>query len=433
MRLVLMVLLIMFGWPVVAQTAEPIHKDEVLTLKRCVEIGIMQHPSLAAYRSIVRASKERIGQAESGLYPQVDFSGGYSRIDPVANIPDNPDSSKTFNQYSASLNLRQLIYDSGKTSTLADIERNSSAAAVSDLANIEQQVIFNIKQSYVKLLRAKRNRDVAIDTIKKFEKHLEQAKGFFEVGSKPKFDVTKAQVDLSNAKLDLIVAENSLRSARLTLNNAMGVPESPPYDVQDNLMFEKYVISQEQAVATAFEERYDLKALLARRRVAQQAIELANKDKAPLVSGNASINKAGDSFPLDDGWSVGINVTVPIFNGYRTSHKQAEAKAALDNVMAKEQELRQGIILEIQQAMLNLAESEERITSAELIVRQATENYEIATGRYTAGVGSPIEVTDAEVSLASAKLASISALYDYKVARLNLEKAMGMAGSFVTS
>lgn len=430
MKWILTALLILSSRPAAAQTqtAEIIHKDEVLTIQKCVEIGIKHHPSIAASRSVVQANTERIGQAESGLYPQVDLSGGYSRVDPSAAAPGSPGSSKSFNQYSASLNLHQLLYDSGKTSTVANIEKVNRDATVSDLANVQEQIIFKIKQAYFNLLRAKKNLDVAIDTVKKFEKHLEQAKGFFDVGTKPRFDVTKAEVDLSNAKLGLISAQNSLRNARVVLNNAMGVPEAPPYGVEDNLSFDKFDITQEQAVATAYDKRYDLKALIKRRRVAEQAVDLARKESAPRVTGNASISTAGDDFPLDDGWSLGVSVTVPVFNGYLTGHKEAEAKANLETSMAKEQELKQAIVLEIQQSMLNLVESQERISTAELTVRQATENHEIATGRYTAGVGSPIEVTDAEVSLSSAKISHISALYDYKVARLSLERAMGMAG-----
>ena len=80
----------------------------------------------------------------------------------------------------------------------------------------------------------------------------------------------------------------------------------------------------------------------------------------------------------------------------------------------------------MQQDLLNLREAEERISTAELTVRQAQENYEIANGRYAAGVGNPIEVTDAEVALANAKTSYIQALYDYKVSRASLEKAMGV-------
>jgi outer membrane protein TolC len=88
-------------------------------------------------------------------------------------------------------------------------------------------MILNVKQTYFGVLQAQRNRGVSGETVKQFELHLEQAKGFYEVGTKPKFDVTKAEVDLSNARLNLIRAENSLRIAIVNLNNAMGITEAP--------------------------------------------------------------------------------------------------------------------------------------------------------------------------------------------------------------
>ena len=102
-----------------------------------------------------------------------------------------------------------------------------------------------------------------------------------------------------------------------------------------------------------------------------------------------------------------------------------EAKANLNIIRANEETLKQGVLLDIQQAYLNLQQAEEKINTAELNVKQAEENLEIANGRYTAGVGNPIEVTDAEVSLINAKTSYNQALYDHKVALASLEKAMG--------
>jgi outer membrane protein len=103
-----------------------------------------------------------------------------------------------------------------------------------------------------------------------------------------------------------------------------------------------------------------------------------------------------------------------------------ESKANLNVLTANEESLRQTVFLDVQQAYLNLKQAEDSIPTAELGVKQAEENFDIANGRYAAGVGNPIEVTDAEISLLSAKLSHIQALYDYKVAQASLEKAMGV-------
>jgi len=102
-----------------------------------------------------------------------------------------------------------------------------------------------------------------------------------------------------------------------------------------------------------------------------------------------------------------------------------ESKANLNVLSANEEALRQTVFLDVKQAYLNLKEAEESIPAAELVVQQAEENLDLANGRYAAGVGNPVEVTDAQVALSSAKLTFIQTLYDYKIAHANIEKAMG--------
>ncbi len=147
-------------------------------------------------------------------------------------------------------------------------------------------------------MQARRNRDVSADTVKQFQQHLDQAKGFYEVGTKPKFDVTKAEVDLSNAKLNLIKAENALRLAVVTLNNAMGVPEAPEYILDDNLSFQKYNITFEEALDKAYKNRPDLKSIIARRQAADKSIDLAKTGYYPVLTGNAGYNWSGETILL---------------------------------------------------------------------------------------------------------------------------------------
>jgi len=273
-------------------------------------------------------------------------------------------------------------------------------------------------------LQARRNRDVSAQTVNQFQQHLEQAKGFYEVGTKPKFDVTKAEVDLSNAKLNLIKAGNALKLAIVSLNNAMGITEAPEYTIEDNLSFQKYEITYEGAMEKAYKNRPDIKSITAKMQASESSIELAKKGYYPVLTGNAAYNWSGEEFPLDHGWNMGATLSFPIFSGFSTKHQVEEANANLNVLKANKESLRQRVFLEVQQAYLNLKDAEERIPTAELTVKRAEENFEIANGRYATGVGNPIEVTDAEVALSNAKTSYIQALYDYKVAQASLEKAM---------
>lgn len=428
----------LFIMPAEAKAEEIIKRDESLNLQRCVEIALKMQPNIVAALNNVNASESRVGQAKANYYPQINWSSSYDRISPASgrsgtSFPSTGTTNssgiigESFDEYSTSFNLSQLIYDFGKTLTQVKIQNFNFDSSRSDLENVSEQVILNVKQAYFGVLQAKRSRDVAADTVKQFQQHLDQAKGFYEVGTKPKFDVTQAEANLSNAKLNLIKAENALKLAVVTLNNAMGVPAAPEYTIEDNLSFKKYSITFEDALSKAYKERPDLMSIIAKRQAAEKSVGLANTGYYPVLTGNAAYSWSGEKISsLDHGWNLGAGLSFPIFNGFLTKYQVQEAKANLNISKANEESLRQSIFSDVQQAYLNLKQAEESIPTAELGVKQAQENFEIATGRYAAGVGSPIDVTDAEVLLANAKLSYIQALYSYKISQANLEKAMGM-------
>jgi outer membrane protein len=431
----LLLLLILTPHPSAAQ--ETIKEGEVLNIDRCIEIAIIKHPNISAQKGAILASRSRVGEAESNYYPQIGASAGYSRIHSITNNSGavstgiNGTSSGSFggsfDQYSGGFTLSQNIYDFGRTSTQVNIQKLNLNSSSSDLETVTEQIIFNVKQAYYGLLQAQRNSIVAAETVKQFQQHLEQAQGFYEVGTKPKFDVTKAEVDLSNSKLSLIKAENAVKVARVTLNNALGVPDAPEYSIEDNLSFQKYPVTFEAAIDQAYKNRPDLQSTVAKRMAAEKTVDRAKRDYLPFLTGNAGYSVGGNRISsLDEGWNVGVAMSFPVFNGFITKNQIEEAKGNLDTARANEDALKQGILLDVQQAYLNLNVAEDSIATTELTVKQATENFDIANGRYAAGVGNPIEVTDAEVLLSNAKTANIQALYDYKIARASLEKAMGI-------
>lgn len=432
MKKTVLVILMLAAAYIPAVAEDLILKDDLLTLDRAVSIALKQHPSVLAGQGAVDVTRAKKGQAEAGYWPALDATAGYSRVKSSSSSSliqgsSGYSPSHSFEQYSSGATVKQTLFDFGKTGSNVNIQKQNIEASKTDLENTEEQVILNVKQAYYNLLRAKRNRIVAAETVKQFEQHLDQAKAFYEVGTKPKFDVTKAEVDLSAARLSLIKADNAVRIAVVSLNNAMGLPEAPEYLIEDNLSFEKYDVTMEDAVKNALANRPELKSIMARKKASEESVVFARKGYFPMLTGNASWSWSGERFDVKDGgWNAGMTLSIPIFSGFLTKYQVSEAKANLNILNANEEALRQNILFEVQQNYLNLKEAEERIATAELTERQAVENYEIASGRYAAGVGNPIEVTDAEVTLSNARTNHIQALYDYKAGRAILEKAMGV-------
>ncbi len=424
-KMLLVVIVLFMIAPPAAGAEELIRKGETLDLQRCIAIALKRQPNILAALNTVRVNESRIGQAKANYYPQINWSTGYTKNNP-ASAGGNRSTLSPYSDYQSYLNLNQNIYDFEKTSTQVRIQNLNRDASKQDLENVSSQIVFSVKQAYFALLSSIKNRDVADETVRQFQQHLDQAKGFFEVGVKPKFDVTKAEVDLSNARLNLLTTANNARIARVNLNNSIGLPEAPDYSIEDNLAFQPYEISFEDVLKKAFANRPDLQSVLLKKESLEKSIDLAKKGYYPALTGNANYGFEGQDFPLDKGWMVGATLSFPIFSGLSTKYQVDEARANLDVQKANEEALRQSIHLDVQQAWLNLQVAKDKISAAELTVRQAGENLDLANGRYAAGVGSPIEVTDALVAQSNAKTAHVAALYDYKIAQASIEKAMGV-------
>jgi len=413
--------------PLGAVKNQPITKGETLTLARCIEIGLEKQPSILAARGTVDADRSRVREAQSAYFPEIDWTTtvGRSSSGRQSSLGFGTQSG-TFNSYSTGVTLNQTITEFGRTAAQVSINRYAFEASKTDLDNTTETVVFNVKQAYFGVLVAQRNRDVAAQAVKQSQLHLDQAQGFYDVGLKSMFDVTQAQVILSNAKLNSIKAENAVKRAASLLNQAIGVVDAPEYTLEDNLAYQKYALSFDDALARAYQTRPDLRSQAARRQAAQSAISLARSNFFPILSGTAGYDYAGNAFPLSRGWNLGLTLSFPIFSGFLTTYQVEEARANLSVQTADEDILRQSIYVDVQQAYLSLAEAEDLIPVAELGVKQAQENLDIANGQYAEGLGNPVTVSDAEVSLVTAQVSYYGALYEFKIAQASLEKAMGL-------
>jgi TolC family type I secretion outer membrane protein len=405
---------------------EKIAPGEILNLRRCVDLALEHHPDIQAATHTVRVGDSVVGQARSNYFPQLNLETNYDRTQAYKSGVSNLAGSSATDMYTGRFTLTQNLYDFGRTSARVGAANLNRDAYRQDLENVVSLVVLNVKQFFFSMVQAEENRLVAEETVAQFQRHLEIARGFFDVGLKPKFDVTKAEVDLSNSRLSLIKAENALRIARVNLNNAIGIPDAPEYAVEKALLFVKREPFYQESLQSAYESRPDLRSLLLQEASAKQSLDLARAGHYPTLSGNANYGYGGSDFPLGEGWVVGGSVSIPIFSGFLVTNQVSEAKANIDVLSARVESLKQQIRLEVDQAFSNLREANSRIDTAELTVRQAQENLELAEGRYASGVGSPIEVTDALLALSNAKTSHISALADYQNALAALDRATGV-------
>jgi len=402
--------------------ADMIHKDDILTLQQCIHIALKNHPAINAASGTIRQQESKIGQARAGYYPQITFESDYSRVGPApTSLRSDP-----YNYYSNTMNLNQTLFDFGKTSTSVDIQHLSKQSVEADFWNVNASIILAVKEAYYSFLKAKMSETVAVETVNQFQQHYDVARAFFETGKSSKIDVTSAEVNLSNARIQLISAQNALRIARANLNKAMGVVSVPEYDVQEEFHLGESEISFDSALEQAYKNRPDILSTSLKKDALQKSIDLTKKGYLPVLSGNAAYGYAGDDSSMDKSWNLGVALTFPLFTGLSTKYAVEEARANLDIASANEESLKQNVYLEVQSAWLNRREAFERIAAGRIIVRQAEETLELARGRYATGVGSSIEITDAMIKLNNAKMTYITALSDFSIAQARLEKAIGV-------
>jgi TolC family type I secretion outer membrane protein len=407
---------------------------EKLSLKECIETALKYQPTIRAARENLRAGQGRETQAASPYFPQLTASTGYSESHAPLGGAFGDSTTKS---YTTSLSINQTLYDFGKTGNAYDAAKLSTLSLERDAERISQEVVLNVKQSYYALLAAKKLVEVAQKTIEQTESHLKQAEAFFRTGSKPRYDVTRAEVEVNNAKLGLINAKNGVRIRTITLNNAMGIDPGKATEIVEVLPAVPLLPTLEQAQLDALQSRPDMKRMETDIAAARARLTAEQANYLPTLSANAAYSWANGSTEMgpflgtmfkgdvQDSWNAGIMLTLPLFQGGLTKGRVAEARANVLALEAQRDSVKQSILLEVNQAFADLESAAARVEVMEKTLQKARENLDIAQGRYKAGVGPYIEVTDAQLSSVNAETDRIKALYDYHLAIAQLLKAMG--------
>ncbi len=402
-----------------------VEKNIDMTLDKCIELALGNNPQINSAFHDILASDARIKQVWSNYFPQLSWQTGYTRIRQLQ-LSDALGRNLTFNYYTlGQITLQQMLYDFGVTQNQATIKRLDYEAYKTTLGATINDVIYQTKDAYYNLLYAFENKKVAQDTVDKFEMFYNQAKAFYEIGMNPKVDVTIAEVNLSNAKLQLIQADNAVNLAVARLNNIMGVPFIDQYNVQERLKYQPVDITFNKSIEIAREARPELKLAEIKVESAKQTMKLVKKSYFPTLSVEGQYQRGGRSWNNNYGYNFGGYLNFPTINGMLIKNEIKEARYLYDKEIANAKNTQNQIYLEIQNAFLKLQEKKNQMPVAMLNVKQSKENYELSYGRYRVGEASPTELKDAQINYQQAQLSYYSALYQYNSAKAELEKSIG--------
>lgn len=402
-----------------------IETNRIMEVDECVKIALEKHPAIQAAMSNAEIYKSKIAQAWSNYFPTVSAGISYSRNDmQVANFAFPTQVYDMF--YAPTLSGNLLLFDFGKTKAQADLAKRTYESAQFGLQTSINTVIYNVKQSYYNLLFAQQQVQVYEDTVKDFTLHLEQAKAYYDIGTKAKIDVLTAEYNLGRAKLNLIQAKNTMQIAFVQLSNAMGMPEYSDYEVIDNLQHTSYDIEMNKAVNTAFETSPELLAYKKKADASELLVRSSKRAFTPNVQGFASYTRGGKKLDTDYGYQFGAELSYKTVNLMLLKKQVDEAKATYKKDLADYENKKQDITLEVKQAYINLTNAQESIGVAKLSMEQAKEQYDQASGRYKVGLGDAIELKDAETTYRNSQLDYYNTLLTYHVSAANLERLMGV-------
>lgn len=399
---------------------------DLLTREEAVALALKNHPSLQAADANIRSSSAQLTQSESGYYPVMSYTAGASHIQGAFVFnPSFPARHQLYNSYTTGLQLQQTIYDFGKTGGRVSANKHLVEASTFDYQSARDNVATNVQLSYFNILQAQRVIKVNEEAVAQSEKHLEKARAFYSVGRRPQFDVTKANVEVANANVNLIRSRNLLRIAKVQLENAMGIHPTSNYTLADTFEVQPFAMDLNSAKVIAFKNRPELRSARARVEFNESLVEAEWSQHLPTLLASYVYTWNGFHLPLASRYTAGVTFSLPIFQGFSVYARVQQAKANVDVAKANTDMVTESVMLDVEQNYLELKEAEERIGATSKLVEQAEENLRTAEGRYNAGVGSAIEITDAQVLLSSARITNIQALYDYNSSLIKLYRAMG--------
>ena len=392
-----------------------------------VNLALCQNPKTHESWANARAQAAQVGITQSAYLPNLDGKLSTSRVRTNAEntIPS-----------SASLTLSWLLYDSGARSANLENARQLLSAAASTLDATVQNIFFTALQSYYNTQAARAAVIAALESEKASHESLSAAEVRYKVGTGTPADRLQAQTAWSQATLNRIKAEGIVKIAYGTLANVMGLDASQQLKLADipkstpNATFERDI---EALITEARQRRPDLKAAEAQVKAAQSNIDTARASGRPTLSLSAGPTWIDSGNITSNASAIGLTLTLPLFSGFDTTYKVRSAQAKAEVAGTQRDNVNLQVALDVWSAYQSLTTATQTIRTSTDLQNSAEQSERVALGRYKAGVGSILDVLNAQSALAAARLQHIQALLDWHVSRASLAKSIGaLDGSLLT-
>jgi outer membrane protein len=367
----------------------------------------------AAAEQVARAAKSAYYPTAAGnLTGAAGGPGGNSRIG-----AGFLQTSRILNREADGLQVNQLITDFGRTENLVASSRLGAQAVSQSAKQTAQDVLLSVNRAYFGVLRAQALLQVAEETVKARQILADQITTLEKNQLKSLVDVAFAEVDLAKAKLQLVRAQNGIQAADADLANALGLAAPQPFTLVDEPLPSPPPADPTDLVATALVNRPDLASA---KFTYDSAIKFARAERdlwMPTISavGVAGLIPAGQ-VPLADHYeAAGINVNIPIFNGFLFSARHAEATLRAKAADQAQRDLADRIARDVRVAWADAVTAYQNLDVTAQLLKQATLALDLSQGRYKLSLASIVELSQAQLNLTQAQIDNTNAQYDFQI------------------
>jgi outer membrane protein len=417
---------------------------QVVTLNQAVAIGFARSPLLASARAVIEIDTAPVDLAKTGLFPSLSgtaaTSHDYSQNAPQTPPPGTQSTGRAeptnYVNNSVSLALKQLIFDGGKIANQLRAAKYTQSGSIATYKRELQTVAFNVANAYYTALAAQRATQIANETVKLDQVNANLVEAQIQAGTTARSDLLTAELPVAQARVSLIKDQGAELSAQAAFVNAMGLDANTYVLPQDdgNVLAgasgapQVPVPTYDAAIARAYMLRPDLSTSQLAVASAQATLKAARLGLFPNLSGTgsygtASTDSQGGTFR--NSGSVGLSLSIPIFDQGVTHAQVEQAQGTVDSAIAALETAREGIQLNVKQALVNLVSAGATFTQTEVELDNAREVLQATQAQYAAGVTTLPLLLNAEVGLTQALVDQVNAVYSLRQAEASFLYAEG--------
>lgn len=463
--------------PAVQMKAE-VNKTVEYSLEDCINIALSNDPSIKIANTQKDIANSQVGLAKADYFPNLTVGNGFTSQHNKNSgsgggfYNQGGSTSSDNNYYQLNLGVNQLIWDFGSTIAHINMQKYNKESVGYDLENTILNTIYRVKLAYFEALAALANQDVFERSVRINKLNYERTNALFQEGLKSKIDVVNAQVYLTDAEISLLNAQGQYQNAIVNLNNAMYYPDAPDYtlkntesfnfqrtkpqktqvnvntikksgskeyeqtailtsgiekqDILQDYKFQPLIIPVDEAIQKAYENRPDLKSLLMVERAQKESLKAIKRSYFPVLSASSGYNYRKNSDVSNTGFNIGVSLNFPTLNFMDMKYSIEQGKSYLQMAEENIDLSKKNIHFEVKNNYVNMVVLQKKIPLMAQKVQQTLENFELADGRYTVGLGNFIELQQAQTNYNNAQLSFVQAVFDYNVAKEQFQKSMGV-------